>query len=166
MRPVIERIAQRVRDGARPGQKFVARISGAGDVSFRHAVRAHRAPFVVVAFEPRLEKIVEAAIGGDVGGRKMRVIIEDRFGRGVSVIEAARRFGLEKKVVVDEGHHGLREERYSDRRCASSRSARDANECIVTDAGSELGLRLRSFASLRMTTRLGRVQRSRGLEIV
>ena len=106
VRPVIERISQRVRDGARPGQKFVAWIGGAGDVSFGNAVRAHRAPFVVVAFEPRFEKIVEAAIGGDVGGRKMRVIVEDRLGCGVGVVEAARGFGVQEEVVVDEGHHG------------------------------------------------------------
>ena len=110
MRPVIERIAERVRDGTRPREEFIARIGGASDVRFGNAVGTHRAPLVMVAFKPRFEKIVEAAIGGDVGGRKMRVIVEDWLGCGVGIVEATRRFGLQEEVVVDEGHHGLREE--------------------------------------------------------
>src|SRR5262245_26260568 len=56
MRPVIERIAQRRRYGARPGDEFLVRARIAGAVAFGYAVGAHRAPLVVVAFEPDLEE--------------------------------------------------------------------------------------------------------------
>src|SRR5580704_13977317 len=44
MGPVIERIAQGIRNGARPRQKFLVRTGIAGNVFFWNAVGAHRAP--------------------------------------------------------------------------------------------------------------------------
>ena len=60
MGPMIERIAQGVRNGSRPGQEFFVRRGVAGDVSFRDAVGAHGTPFVMVAFEPYFEEIGES----------------------------------------------------------------------------------------------------------
>jgi hypothetical protein len=76
MCPVVERIAERVRDGARPCDEFVVRRGAAGAVFFIHAVAAHRAPFVMVAFEPDFKEVTELAVGGDILGRDVAVVIE------------------------------------------------------------------------------------------
>ena len=106
VRPVIQRIAQCERNRARPRQKFIARIGGASHLRLGHTIGPHRAPLIVVAFKPRFEQIVKATVGRDIRRRQMRVVIEDRFGCSVGVIQVARRFRLKQKVVVNEGHHG------------------------------------------------------------
>ena len=106
MRPVINRIAQRVRDGARPCQELFVRRRISGDVSFGYAVGAHGAPLVVIAFEPDLGKIGEAAVFGDVFRGKMAVVVEDRLRRGVIVIESPGDVGGEQKIFAEESGHG------------------------------------------------------------
>jgi hypothetical protein len=63
----------------------------------------------VVTFQPDLEEVAEAAVGGHFGRGKVAVVVEDRFGGGPVVIEAARGFSLEKEIVVDEGHGETKE---------------------------------------------------------
>ena len=87
MRPVVQRIAQRVRNGSRPGQKLLVGRSVPGNVFFRHAVRAHRPPFIVVSLKPDLVKIGESPVLSNVSRGKMAVIIENRLRSGKLVIE-------------------------------------------------------------------------------
>ena len=87
--PVIERIAQRVRNRPSPGKEFLVRLCIARAVAFRHAVGAHGAPLVVVALEPNLRKIAEAMIVGDLLRGEMAVIVENRLIRCVSAIKMA-----------------------------------------------------------------------------
>jgi hypothetical protein len=61
----------------------------------------------VIAFEPDFEEIVEAAVFGDVFGRKMAVIVDDGFGFGVVVVELLSFPGMEKKVFMNEAHSGV-----------------------------------------------------------
>jgi len=104
MRPVIERVAERLRHRLRPGAELFRRGGIAGDEALRHAIRAHRPPFVMVALEPNLEEIPKLPILGDILGRKVAVVIEDRLGLRKLVVKAARRHRAEEKVVVDELH--------------------------------------------------------------
>ena len=101
---MIERIAQGVRNSGSPGCELFVGLGFACAEAFGDAVGAHGAPFVVVAFEPDFEKILELAIGGDVFRRKVAVVIENRLGRGETVIKTASRFGVEEKIFVNERH--------------------------------------------------------------
>ena len=76
----------------------------AGDEIFVYAVRAHLAPFVVVAAEPHLRDVLPALVRGDLGRRQVAVVVDDGHVLGVAVVEFPRGLGREKKVVVDEWH--------------------------------------------------------------
>jgi hypothetical protein len=76
------------------------RIRIARAVALGHSAGAHRAPFVVVAFEPDLEQIREAAIVRDVARRQVAVVIENRLSRREFVVKPPRRPVLEQKIVV------------------------------------------------------------------
>src|SRR5262245_58791231 len=104
MGPVIERIAQRVGDGARPRQELLVGVGVSGAKALFDAVGAHGPPFIVVARQPNLEQIGELPVGGDVLRRKMAVIIEDGFLRGVFMVQAACGFCSQQEIVMDEGH--------------------------------------------------------------
>ena len=109
MSPVVKRIAQRVREPSRPRPRnfsYGSRVAGAK--TFRDAVGAHGPPLVVIAFQPDLEEVVEAAVVRDVVRRKMAVIVENRLVLGESVIEVAGGASAEQKIFVDEGARGLR----------------------------------------------------------
>lgn len=93
MRPVIERITERVRNSFGPREKFVVRAGVAGDEFFRDAVGPHRAPFVMVAFEPDFKKVFELAVARDVARRNVAMIIEDRLVRRELVVKFARGLG-------------------------------------------------------------------------
>lgn len=105
MRPVIKGIAERMRHGFRPSHEFFKRRGGAGAEAFGRAVGPHRAPFVVVALQPNLEKIMEPAILRHVAGGEMTVIITNRLGGGEAVIQSARRTRAQEKIIVDERLH-------------------------------------------------------------
>src|SRR5271170_7946164 len=98
MSPMIERIAQGVRHGSRPGQEFIVGKFVPSDIAFRNAVGAHRTPFVMVALEPDLEEIFEAAIFGDILGKKVAMVIDDRLSGGILMIEATADVVREKKI--------------------------------------------------------------------
>jgi hypothetical protein len=85
MRPVIERIAQRLRHRLRPRKKLVARRSVAGAELLGHTARAHRAPLVMISLEPDFEEIREPAILSDILRRQVAVIVDDRLRRRVGV---------------------------------------------------------------------------------
>jgi hypothetical protein len=67
------------------------RSCGTGTEALLASVGSHGTPFVVIAFEPYLEKILKATIVSDVGRGEMGVIIENRLGCGVLVIQTLRR---------------------------------------------------------------------------
>ena len=104
VRPVIKRVAQRERHGGGPGAELFARRGVAGDEAFSDAVGPQRAPFVMVAFEPDFKQVFELAVFRDVVRRNVAVIIENRLGFGVLVVESARGFCAQEKIFVDEGH--------------------------------------------------------------
>src|SRR6266853_2076498 len=100
---MIERVAQRVRHRRRPCFELIQRCRVARAETLGHAVRTHRAPLVVIAFEPDLEEILELPVLRDVARREMAVVIENRLRLGELVIEPPRRVSAEQEVVVNEG---------------------------------------------------------------
>ena len=109
--PVVERVAQRPRDGGGPRLELLPVGGGTGDEALGHAVGTHRPPLVVVALEPRLGDRPEGTVGRDAGDRQVAVIVDDRQGRGDAVEEVAGGVRAEQEVVVDEGRHGLSDHR-------------------------------------------------------
>ena len=104
MRPVIERIAQRMRHGRGPGLELGKRLGVASAEALGDSVGPHRAPFVVIAFQPNLKEVSELAVFGDVARGEMIVVVEDRLRFSKVVIQSASGFGLQQKVFVDEFH--------------------------------------------------------------
>src|SRR5262249_3063713 len=102
-------ISQRERNGRCPGFELLIRGRIAGAIAFVDAIRAHCPPLVMVAGEPNFGKITKPPITGYFRGWKMRVIVEDRFIRGVTSVKAAGSFGMQQKVFVDEtqNHYSL-----------------------------------------------------------
>src|SRR5688572_4891833 len=100
VRPVIKGIAQRLGYCLRPREELVVRRRIARAKTFRDAAGAHRAPLVMIAFEPDFEQVREPAIVGDVFRGQMAVIVEDWLALGVGVKQPARGSRLEKEVVV------------------------------------------------------------------
>src|ERR1700740_806405 len=52
MGPMIERVADGGRNGLGVREEFVVIAGVTGDITFRHAMRPHRSPFVVIAVPP------------------------------------------------------------------------------------------------------------------
>jgi len=107
--PVEERVAEGMGHGACPGEEFFVGRRVAGAVAFVHAVGAHGAPFVVVAFEPDFEEVLEAPVFGQVARRQVAVEIEDGFRLGVLVVEPARGARGQQKVLVNEALHDFQQ---------------------------------------------------------
>ena len=107
MRPVVERIANRLRNGLRPGEELVviARLA-ACDQILGHAVRTHRAPLVVIAREPDLEEILELAVVRNLVRRQMAVIVKDRLLDRVLKVERPRPFSAKEEIFGEEGFGG------------------------------------------------------------
>ena len=103
VRPVVERIAQRVRDGLGPGLKFLARRGVAGDEALVDAVGAQRAPFVVVAAEPEFGEIGELVVVRNEVGRQVTVVIVNRLALREAVVELAGLLRGQEEIVVDQG---------------------------------------------------------------
>ena len=102
MSPVVEGIAKGPGNRPRPRLKFVIRGCRSRAVFLSHPIAAHGPPFVVVPLEPNLEEIGEAAIAGNIGGRQMAVIINDRQILREFVIQASGGLGLQQEVFVYE----------------------------------------------------------------
>ena len=102
--PVVQRVAQRVRHGGRPGLEFLERLGRAGAIALRHPVGAHRPPLVVVPLQPDLEQVLELPVLRDVPRRQVAMIIKDRLRLRELVIEPRRRPGVQEKVFVNEFH--------------------------------------------------------------
>ena len=107
VRPMIQRVAECVRNRFGPGFEFLLRRGVAGDEFFGDAVGAHRPPFVMVAFQPDFKEVFELAVFGNVFRRQMAVIIKNRLVCGVFMVKPARAFGAQQKIFVDEFHRWL-----------------------------------------------------------
>ena len=108
VRPMVERIAQGVRNGSRPGQKFLVGSGIPRNEFFRDTVGPHSPPFVVVSLQPDLEQIGEPPIFSNVAGRKMTVIVEDGLRSGELMIKTPGSIVRQKKIFGEEVGHETR----------------------------------------------------------
>src|SRR5215469_10287634 len=106
MRPVKEWIAQGERYCLRPGQKLFIPRRIAGAELLGDAVGSHRPPFVVITLKPDFKQIAKAPVLGDVGGRKVSVVVEDGLIFSPLVINLSRRLSLQQEIRVNESHFG------------------------------------------------------------
>ena len=106
MAPMIERIADGAGEHLGVFLEFFAVGRVAGDVFFLHASRAHQAPFVVVAAQPRLRQVLKAAVFIDFLRAQMAVVVDDGHLRCVIEEQLARRRRFEQKVFIHKSSHG------------------------------------------------------------
>ena len=106
--PVVHRVADGVRHHLCPGPELGAVVGAAGDQLLVDAEGAHHPPLVVVAAEPHLGEVGEAVVVGDLLGRKMAVIVEDRHCARVVEVQAPGSVVAQQKVFAQEvaGHGG------------------------------------------------------------
>ena len=104
MAPMVKRISQRVWHGLAPREKFFIGLGFARAKFFRNSIAAHRAPFVVVAFQPDLGQVGKAPVASKVLGRKVAVVIDDRQLLRHLMIKSTCRRTLEQEILVDEVH--------------------------------------------------------------
>ena len=67
--------------------------------AFIDAMRSHRAPFVMVTVKPSLRDIFKLLFANNFIRRQVIVVINDGHDFGVVVVETARRFRMEQKIV-------------------------------------------------------------------
>ena len=91
-----------MRHGARPCEIFLFRIGIAGDDFLHLTIGAHGPPFIVVALEPDFAEVGKLAVVGNLRGRKVVVVIENRLVGSVLVVELLRVVGGEEEIFVDE----------------------------------------------------------------
>ena len=106
VRPVVEGIAEEFGDGVAPSEELGVVVGVAGDEAFGDAHGAHGAPLVVVAAEPGLGDVGEGAVLGDLLGGEVAVVVDDRAGLGILMVERAGLRRIEEEVGMDEGAHG------------------------------------------------------------
>src|SRR5882762_9691778 len=104
MGPVIERIAQRVWHGGRPGLELGKGIGIPRAEFFGNPIGPHRPPLVMIAFEPYLKQVLELPIFRNVPWREMAMVIENRLLLRELMIQAPGDAALQKKLVVDKAH--------------------------------------------------------------
>ena len=102
MSPVIERIAQGVRNGARPCQEFLFGGSRSGAEGFGHSIGTHGTPFVMITLQPDFKQVAKATVAADIGWGQMGVVIDDRLRFRILMIESFRGCGMQQKIVVNE----------------------------------------------------------------
>ena len=98
VRPVVKWIAQALGHGGGPGVQFFAVAGIAGAKTLVDTVRTHGPPLIVVTGEPGLGDIGELVVAGDLVRRQVAVVIDDRLGRRVVVIQALG-LGLSKRKL-------------------------------------------------------------------
>ena len=107
IRPVIQGVADGLRQGFRPALKGAVRVGifCAGNIALGHTIAAHCAPLIVVAAQPNLGNRVIAAVLGNLLRVNMAVIVDDGHFCRVFMIQLFRCFGFEQKVFVHKGFH-------------------------------------------------------------
>src|SRR5262245_56593265 len=104
MGPVIEGIAECMRNRGSPCLELREGVSITGAEPLRNTVRAHGAPFVVVPLEPDLKKVFKLPVLGDIARRKVAVVVENGLFFGELMIEPPRNAALQQKLLVNETH--------------------------------------------------------------
>ena len=93
MAPVIQGIADELGHGLGPGLELLAVAAVAGHILLIHAVGAHLTPLIVIAAQPNLCDIVELAVLINLLGIDMAVVIQNRHGLCVLVVQRLRHIG-------------------------------------------------------------------------
>jgi hypothetical protein len=100
VRPVVERVADGLRNHLRPRGKLLLGRGVAGDEPFVDTARPHGAPLVVIASQPRLGEGCELCIARYFLRGNMAVVVEYRHRGGVFVVELLRRLGMQKEILI------------------------------------------------------------------
>ena len=105
MAPVVHRIAEHIGHCLGELLEFFAVGRLARAVFFLHAVAAHETPLVVVAAEPDLGDVFPVFVFGNL--LRVEVAVEVDKGKlfGEFVVELARKFVIQKKIVRNEFFH-------------------------------------------------------------
>src|SRR5690606_4380716 len=111
VRPVVERVAERCRNGRRPGFELLPRARVAGAAALGDAGGPHRAPLVVVTVQPELGDAGELVILRELGGGQVAVIVDDRQLPGDVVVEPPGGLAVQQKVLVEEARRRHRRTR-------------------------------------------------------
>ena len=90
VRPMVERIAQGMRNGRGPCQVLFLGIAVSGNQFFGCAICPHRPPFVMIAFQPNLRQVGKPTVLGNLIGGEVVVKVEDRLVLGVPMVECDR----------------------------------------------------------------------------
>lgn len=108
MRPVVERVAERVGHRLCPLLKLLP-VAGVftGAVFLGYAVAAHCAPLIVIAAEPHFRNGAESFVLGNLLRNEVTVIIDDGHLCSMLVIEFLCSFCLQQKVLIHELFHLL-----------------------------------------------------------
>src|SRR4051812_12293524 len=99
---MVQRIAEGMRDSRGPRLEFLERLGVSGDKPLGHAISPHGAPFVVIAFEPNLEQVVEPAIFCQVARRQVAMVIKNGLLFSELMIKASGGSCLQQKIFVNE----------------------------------------------------------------
>ena len=95
MGPVIQGIADQLLQSFGPFLKFLPGRGVAGDEGLFDAVGTHLPPFVVIAAQPDLGNIGKLSVLCDVLGADMAVIVQNRHGFGIVVVELSGTFRVQ-----------------------------------------------------------------------
>lgn len=97
--PMIQRITQRIGHGLSPFPEFFPVRAVAGNVTFVHSIGPHCAPFIMIPVKPCFYDIIEPAVFCDLARRQMAVIVNNRHGCGVFMVEPDRSFRCKQKII-------------------------------------------------------------------
>ena len=75
VRPMVERVAKRMRYRARPCEKLIFGVRTAGNDRLRLAIGAHGSPFIVVTFQPYFAEVGELPVDRNLRRREVIVVI-------------------------------------------------------------------------------------------
>ena len=59
----------------------------------------------MVAAQPDLRDVLEALVFPNFLGADVAVVVDDGAGRGIVVVELARRLGVQQEILIHEGGH-------------------------------------------------------------
>jgi hypothetical protein len=71
---------------------------------FRNPIGTHRAPFIVVTFQPNFIKIIKPPILSNFFDWQMAVKVKDRLAGSVVVVKILGGSTLQQEVIVNKGH--------------------------------------------------------------
>jgi hypothetical protein len=107
MGPVIEWVTKGVRNGFGPFYKLIPVAGISGNIHFIHPNGPHCSPLIVVPRQPHLGQIGKIYILGYLLWIKMAMIINDRHGTGIIVIEPFGCRIFQQEIFIKELFHIL-----------------------------------------------------------